>query len=247
MKRKLLIGCAFAVAMSIGFDKGVLAQQQQQQQQQSHAGHDHGAQDGHDHAAQDGHDHEAHAGHEHGDHQHTGETLAYALPEWKTMHFEDATKAAQHAEAVKKLGCEVKQDSHAGHTDLSYRCAQWKSVAVESHQLAEQWTGWLKSSGFDVSHGHVAPKYSKGPETVEFRLVKWTSVHGKGGEKDTQFITALKELGIEVNFKDHGDHSDIQYRSPVWRDVHLADHQTAEQISGWLKQQGFEIAPHKHK
>jgi len=92
----------------------------------------------------------------------------------------------------------------------------------------------------------VAPKYSQGPETVEFRLVKWTLVHGKGGESDKQFISGLKELGIEVKVNDHGNHSDIQYRSPVWKDVHAADHKSAEQIRAWLKQQGFEIAPHKH-
>ena len=72
-------------------------------QNQSHAGHDH-----------DGHDH--------GDHDHSGESLAFQLTDWKSMHFDDANKAAQHAATIKKLGCEVKQGGHAGHIDVTYRC-----------------------------------------------------------------------------------------------------------------------------
>ncbi len=69
------------------------------------------------------------------------------------MHFEDAAKAHQHLDMVTKLGCEVKQVSTPGHIDLSYRCPNWKSMEVKTHALAEQWLGWLKGSGFDVSHG----------------------------------------------------------------------------------------------
>jgi len=102
---------------------------------------------------QAGHDHD----HDHGDHDHGSETLAFCLTDWKTLHFDDANKAQQHLDMVKKLGCEVKQGKHSGHIDVSYRCPNWKSMQVETHKLAEQWLGWLKGSGFDVSHGHVAP------------------------------------------------------------------------------------------
>ena len=61
----------------------------------------------------------AHEGHAHGEHEHGKETIAFNLPQWKTMHFDDATKATQHAEMVKKLGCEVKQGQHSGHIDLA--------------------------------------------------------------------------------------------------------------------------------
>lgn len=192
---------------------------------------------------------DAHAGHNHGDHAdhaHGGETLAFVLPEWKTMHFEDAAKAQQHLEMVKKLGCEVKQGKHAGHIDLSYRCPNWKSMEVKTHALAEQWLGWLKGSGFDVSHGHVDASYAEGKESVEFRSVKWKSVHGNGGAKEKQFVDTLTRLGVEVAAEKHGNHSDIRYRSPVWRDVHVADHAAAEQLMAWLKESGFEVAEHKH-
>lgn len=192
---------------------------------------------------------DAHAGHNHGDHAdhaHGGETLAFVLPEWKTIHFEDAAKAQQHLEMVKQLGCEVKQGKHAGHIDLSYRCPNWKSMEVKTHALAEQWSGWLKGSGFDVSHGHVDASYAEGKESVEFRLVKWKSVHGNCGEQEKQFVDTLTRLGVEVAAEKHGNHSDIRYRSPVWRDVHVADHAAAEQLMAWLKKSGFEVAAHKH-
>jgi hypothetical protein len=189
---------------------------------------------------------DAHAEHDHGDHANDGETLAFCLPEWKTLHFDDANKAQQHLDMVKKLGCEVKQGKHAGHIDLSYRCPDWKSMKVKTNVLVEQWLDWLRGSGFDVSRGHLDAIYIKGKESVEFRLVKWKSIHGNGSNQEKQFVDALKQLGVEVVADNHGDHSDIRYRSPVWRDVHVADHEAAEQLMAWLKQNGFEVAEHKH-
>lgn len=191
-----------------------------------------------EHSHEDGHDH---AGHSHGT-----ETVAFTLANWKTMHFDDANKAAQHADMVKKLGCEIKQDQHAGHTDLSYRCAQWRTMEVADHKLAEQWIGWLKGSGFDVSHGHTDPSLTQGNEVVEFRLMNWKAVHGKGGDQDKQLIDTLKKIGCEVVVLEHSGHSDIKFRAPMWRDVHFAEHTKADQLAAWLKQTGFEVAPHKH-
>ncbi len=187
---------------------------------------------------QDGHDH---AGHSHG-----AETIAFNLPNWKTLHFDDAKKATQHADMVKKIGCEFKQGSHAGHIDVSYRCPQWRTMQVANHQLAEQWLTWLKGSGFDVSHGHVDPSYATGKEIVQFRLVAWKSIHGKGGQDEKELIDKLTKIGCEVVVSPHGSHSDIKFRAPTWRDVHLTDHANAEQLESWLKQNGFEVGPHKH-
>lgn len=180
------------------------------------------------------------------DHAHGGETVAFKLTNWKTMHFEDSKKANQHAEMIKKLGCELKQEKHAGHIDVSYRCAEWRTMEATSHKLADQWISWLKSSGFDVSHGHVDPSFTQGDEVVEFRMVNWKTIHGKGGEQDKQVIDTLSKIGCEVSVAQHLGHSDIKYRAPVWRDVHFADHAQADQLSVWLKQNGFEVAPHKH-
>lgn len=194
---------------------------------------------------QPGHEGHNHEGDAH-DHDHGKETIAFQLPQWKTMHFDDAAKASQHSDMVKKLGCEVKQGQHAGHIDLTYRCVQWKSMAVETHELADQWSGWLKGSGFDVSHAHPDPAYAEGKESVEFRLVSWKSIHGKGTADDKKLVDLLSKLGCEVVESAHAGHSDIKFRAPIWRDVHVADHKTADELGTWLKKNGFEVAPHKH-
>ena len=128
----------------------------------------------------------------------------------------------------------------------TYRCAQWRTMELPSHKLADQWIGWLKGAGFDVSHGHVAPEYTSGAEVVEFRLAGWKTIHGKGGDSDQQVIDQLTKVGCEVKVAQHLGHSDIKYRAPSWRDVHLTDHAKAESLMAWLKQNGFEVAPHKH-
>ncbi|MGN6135322.1 MAG: hypothetical protein ACTHK7_11800 [Aureliella sp.] len=192
----------------------------------------------HDHS-HDGHDHAAPG------HVHTGESVAYQLAAWKSLHFDDAQKAAQHAATVKKLGCEVRQSAHSGHTDVSYRCPEWKTLAVANHQLAAQWIGWLKGSGFDVSHAHPASQFATGPEAVEFRLIKWKSLHGTNSPQETQLVNQLKTIGCEVAVEQHNGHSDIRFRAPTWRDIHVADHASAEQWSTWLEQNGFEVH-HSH-
>lgn len=189
---------------------------------------------------------QGHEGHSHDDHDHGKESIAFQLPQWKTMHFDDAAKAKQHADMVKKLGCEVKQGQHDGHIDLSYRCAEWKSMTVATHALAEQWGGWLKGSGFDVSHAHPDPSYAEGKETVEFRMVNWKAIHGKGTAEEKQMIELMKKIGCEVVVSEHAGHSDIKFRAPTWRDVHVAEHKAADELGAWLKKTGFEVAPHKH-
>jgi hypothetical protein len=188
------------------------------------------------------HDH-THDGHSHGDH--AGESLAFQLTDWKSMHFDDAKKAALHVATVKKLGCEVKQDNHAGHIDVTYRCAKWRELQVKNHNMAEQWANWLSKSGFDVSHSHPDPAYAKGPEAVEFRLVTWKRIHGDGSDNERRLIATLKKLGCEVRLDQHAGHSDIAFRAPTWRDVHVANHAQADQLMNWLKQNGFETH-HEH-
>jgi len=84
-------------------------------------------------------------------HDHGGESLAFVLPEWKTMHFDDATKAGQHLETVKKMGCEVKQGNHS---DIRFRAPTWRDIHVADHASADQWKKWLKQTGFEARHEH---------------------------------------------------------------------------------------------
>lgn len=82
------------------------------------------------------------------------ESVDFRLADWKTLHFNDAKKGNAHYEAIKKLGCEVKKEDHGGHLDVSYRCKDWKTMTVASHDAAHQWQRWLKAAGFETKHAH---------------------------------------------------------------------------------------------
>ncbi len=200
-------------------------------------------------SAQDGHDH-SNDGHNHAtasvvSHEHSKETLAFRLADWKQFHFDDPAKAQQHLETVNKLGCEAKQDSHSGHIDVTYRCTEWKTIDVANHDLAHQWQGWLEAAGFDVSHGHVDAKFVQGTEAVKFRMVEWKSLHGNGTPDEQKFIDTLKGVGCDVRVAEHDGHSDIRFRAPIWCDILVADHATANQWMEWFKANGFETR-HEH-
>lgn len=82
------------------------------------------------------------------------ELVEFRLVNWKTVEFEDKAKAAAHVDAIKKLGCEVRQEDHDGHVDVTYRCPQWKQIALKTHSDAHKWEKWLKASGFETKHTH---------------------------------------------------------------------------------------------
>ncbi len=81
-------------------------------------------------------------------------TVAFRLPRGKSAHFDAAAKAKAEFETLKMLGCEVKQGSHAGHYDVSYRCTKWRTIGLEGEKDAHKWEKWLKSKGFETRHEH---------------------------------------------------------------------------------------------
>lgn len=193
--------------------------------------------------ADDGHDH---AGHNHDGHDHP-EVVAFRLPKWKEIHFDDAGKAEQHFKTVKQLGCEAKMDSHGGHTDVVYRCIEWKQITLKNHNEGHQWERWLAASGFDTWHGHVDESLAHGDEAVEFRLTEWKRLHfdtARAGDKD-QVTATLKKLGCQIKEDQHGGHIDVAFRCPVWSTIRVPDHRTADRWMGWLEKTGFETK-HSH-
>ena len=88
------------------------------------------------------------------DEAHEKEVVEYRLQKWKTIHFHDVQKAKTHFDALKKLGCEVKQGDHDGHIGVTYRCAEWKKISPKTHSNAHKWEEWLKKSGFETKHVH---------------------------------------------------------------------------------------------
>jgi hypothetical protein len=83
-----------------------------------------------------------------------GEVVHYQLKSWKAKHIHDAKKAQTITSTLKKLGCEVQQAKHDGHTDVKYRCPKQRDLPVKSHKEAVKWEKWFKEYGFKVYHTH---------------------------------------------------------------------------------------------
>lgn len=84
----------------------------------------------------------------------SAEIVRYHCKDWKAKHIHDEKKAETIAGTLKKLGCEVKQNSHNGHHDVKYRCPKWRELSLKTHAEASKWEKWLKEYGFETEHRH---------------------------------------------------------------------------------------------
>ena len=82
-------------------------------------------------------------------------------------------------------------------------------------------------------------------EIVQFRLEKWKSAHFKTAKQATDHYAIMKSIGCEVKTHKHGDHIDVSYRCPKWRQLSLKTHSEAHRWEKWLKYYGFQTQ-HKH-
>jgi hypothetical protein len=76
--------------------------------------------------------------------------VEYRLTRWKSVHLHDEDGAKKLREALKMLGCEMKEEAHGDHMDLSFRCPQWRRLTVESAERRRTWEKWLKARGFET-------------------------------------------------------------------------------------------------
>ncbi len=113
---------------------------------------DHGNPHGNHSNAKHSHANHSHAGHNHG--PGATETVEYRLQDWKTIHIENPNQSPELIAILKGLGCEVRSETHGGHTDLSIRCPQWTHIEFDSHKSATAWEAWLKQNGFSARHSH---------------------------------------------------------------------------------------------
>jgi hypothetical protein len=109
--------------------------------------HDHHA-DEHAHHAEEGREHAE----EHGDEAGKHEEVSYRLPGWVVLHPQKEDEAQEIVAIVKGLGCEVREERHEGHGDVSIRCAEWKHIELPSHEAAESWQKWMTATGFETRH-----------------------------------------------------------------------------------------------
>lgn len=182
-------------------------------------------------------------------------TIAFRLGKWKSMHFDDAAMARQHLATVKRIGCEARQENHGGHTDVNYRCTEWKTMALGSVTLVPQWKAWLQQAGFETLHGHDAAQghahshhgHQPGTqrEEVTYRLTRQSNQHFDRPEEAEQFLAIVKALGCEAVKSRHGNHIDVSFRCADWKCAEFPSHDAAHGWETWLKAAGFETR-HSH-
>lgn len=83
-----------------------------------------------------------------------GEVVHFRLMSWKTAHFDGVRAADSFEQSLQRLGCETRQNSHAGHIDVLYRCPQWRSKATPTDMAAHRLQSWLRENEFETRHDH---------------------------------------------------------------------------------------------
>lgn len=91
-------------------------------------------------------------------HDHAASTNAVVVgfqqPEWQSQHFDNERRAAEFTAICKGLGCETRQDAHAGHIDVSYRCVAPRNLVCIDDEDAHTMQAWLEKKGFRTEHAH---------------------------------------------------------------------------------------------
>ena len=164
-----------------------------------------------------------------------GESIAYRLSEWKQTHFNDVGEAEQHLASVKKLGCEAKIDSHAGHSDVVYRASRWNSMEVATDKLAHEWENWLKSAGFETIHGHVADRVAARSQDDGHDQ----SPHGHSTHDNSRVSHAGHNHGP-------GEAEEVAYQLPQWKAIHVEDERQLPEIVALLQGFGCEVRSENH-
>lgn len=177
--------------------------------------------------------------------------VAFRMQNWKAKHIHDEAKAKKFEDTLKMLGCEVKNAKHNGHIDVSCRTIFWKTLALDSHDLAHQWVTWFKAAGFDIIHGHVVGTHKhatvngKHPEIVQYRLADWSNEKVANSAELNQLLALYQGLGIEVENLSSDLSHEVRKRCPKWMEIELPTHDAAHKWQTFLNDAGFETK-HEH-
>jgi hypothetical protein len=144
---------------------------------------------------------------------------------------------------LQKIGCEVKQDNHGGHVDISFRCPGWKSISVENDEQSQQWHTWLVGNEFETVV--LNPSESSVMPVVKVRLANWKTIHARNADEAKILEETYKLIGCEVAIDNHGDHIDARIRCPNWNTIGLPSANAAHVWQDWLNKSGFETE-HDH-
>jgi len=80
---------------------------------------------------------------------------------------------------------------------------------------------------------------------VDYRLVRWKTMHFHDAKKAELHFKTVKDLGCAAKKASHGDHIDVMYRCPNWRRITLRSDASAHSWQRWLRGSGFETK-HQH-
>ena len=179
--------------------------------------------------------------------------IAFRMVKPKTMEFEDAKKGNDFIAALKKIGCAVKPEDHAGHMDVTYQQVKWSELTVGSDALVHQWQGWLVKAGFETLHAdgaddghdheHGDPKgeghdHEHG-EILKFQAKEWIVKHFEDESDAKEFVAIGKGLGCEIKQDIHDGHADVQVRCREIKHLECSSHEEAEGRVKWLQEFGF--------
>ena len=74
---------------------------------------------------------------------------------------------------------------------------------------------------------------------VKYQLEDWNRIHTKTNEEAEKLIETFKFLQVELEVSDHGNHKDLKYRCPNWKQLKVKDAAKADQWEAWLKKVHF--------
>lgn len=169
--------------------------------------------------------------------------VGFRMANWRTIHGDGTQTTTDMVSTLQKIGCEVKQDNHGGHTDISFRCASWKTVSVQNDDQSNQWHQWLVNNEFETVVLNP-PATTKLP-TVKVRMANWKTVHAQSAEQAQALKETYELIGCEAVVDNHGDHIDLKFRCPNWSTVALVNSEAAHVWQDWLNKSGFETQ-HDH-
>ena len=169
--------------------------------------------------------------------------IGFRMSNWKTIHGDGTAATKQFVETLEKIGCEVKQNQHGDHVDVSFRCPNWTAFSMQTEAQVQQWQQWLQDNEFEMVVQN--PNANSAMPTVKLRLQDWKSMHLHDPAQVESMKRTFEMLGCEVALADHGNHTDANVRCQQWVTIGLPTPKAAHIWQDWLNKSGFETE-HEH-
>ena len=169
--------------------------------------------------------------------------VGFRLSNWRTVHGDNSDLTAKTVKTLKQIGCEVRQDNHDDHVDVSFRCTSWQSISVQNDRQSNQWQEWLAENKFEIVV--LNPGKDSGLSKVRVRMPNWKTIHARSNSQAQSLKNTYEMIGCEVKIDNHGNHIDLKFRCPNWNTIALPNSEAAHVWQDWLKKTGFETQ-HDH-